>query len=74
MQAIANAREAPLSVITCPEFLRQGQALKDISSPERLVIGTKDIKAGKNLKNFIKALQSQKIQYTQIQKQQNFQS
>lgn len=54
IQTIAKEKKAPLLVITCPEFLRQGQALKDISAPERLVIGSRDPKAGKELEDFYK--------------------
>lgn len=55
MQAIAKEKAVPLFVITCPEFLRQGQALKDISFPERLVIGSRDLKTGKKLEKFYKS-------------------
>ena len=60
IQKIALEKKAPLFVITCPEFLRQGQALKDLSSPERLVIGSREIKAGKKLEEFYTKFSSPK--------------
>lgn len=46
---MALGKKAPLHVISCPEFLSQGQALKSLSSPERLVIGSRNKKAGEKL-------------------------
>ena len=43
-----------LSVIICPEFLREGQALQDLIEPERLVIGSKNKAEGKKLEEFYK--------------------
>ena len=42
------------TLIICPEFLREGQALQDLMSPERLVIGTKNKPAGKKLEELYK--------------------
>ena len=65
IQDIALEKKAPLFVITCPEFLRQGQALKDIASPERLVIGTRDRKAGQKIEELYKQFSKpQKVIYT----------
>lgn len=58
-------KNVPLHVITCPEFLRQGQALSDLSAPERLVIGSRDQKAGKKLEELYKQFSKpQKVIYT----------
>ncbi len=46
--------KAGIAVVTCPEFLRQGQALKDLASPERLVIGARDIPTGEKLEGLYK--------------------
>jgi len=43
-----------LSVVVCPEFLREGQALQDLSQPERIVIGSKNKKAALKLESFYK--------------------
>ena len=43
-----------ISVIVCPEFLREGQALQDLSEPERIVIGSKNKEAGRELEKFYK--------------------
>ena len=45
-------KKAP--VISCPEFLREGQALSDILKPERLVIGARDRQAGQKLAKLYK--------------------
>ena len=56
---------APLHVITCPEFLRQGQALKDLSAPERLVIGARNRNAGEKIEELYKRFsQPKKVIYT----------
>ena len=39
------------SVVANPEFLREGEAIRDFYYPDRLVIGTDEIKANKILKN-----------------------
>ena len=51
---LAEKHKAPLHVLTCPEFLRQGEALHDISSPDRIVIGARDLKAAKKVEEFYK--------------------
>ena len=60
IQGIVSERQAPLSVISCPEFLRQGQALKDLLHPERLVIGSREFKAGEKLEEFYKKISQPK--------------
>ncbi len=60
IHSIAKERKAPLSVITCPEFLRQGQALKDMYSPERIVIGSRDLHIGKKLEALYKKFSNPK--------------
>ncbi|MDC0569599.1 UDP-glucose/GDP-mannose dehydrogenase family protein [Candidatus Pelagibacter sp.] len=39
------------SVVSNPEFLREGEAIRDFTYPDRVVIGTNDKKASKILKN-----------------------
>ena len=54
-----------ISAVICPEFLREGQAIQDLSRPERVVIGAKDISAGKKLEAFYKTFcRAEKIIHT----------
>ena len=39
------------AVVSNPEFLREGEAIRDFTYPDRVVIGTKNKKANKILKN-----------------------
>ncbi len=53
------------SVISNPEFLREGEAIRDFSYPDRVVIGTNDKKAGKIMKNLYSPLISKGASYLQ---------
>ena len=39
------------SVVSNPEFLREGEAIRDFTYPDRVVIGSNDLKSNKVLKN-----------------------
>ena len=53
-QSIANDFKAALRVLVCPEFLRQGSALRDLFQAERLVIGAQNPSDGKRLEALYK--------------------
>ena len=44
------------SVVSNPEFLREGEAIRDFTYPDRIVIGTNDIKSNKILRNLYSPL------------------
>jgi UDPglucose 6-dehydrogenase len=51
------------SVVSNPEFLREGEAIRDFSFPDRIVIGTSNKKANKVLKNLYSPLISKGAKY-----------
>jgi len=51
------------SVVSNPEFLREGEALRDFIYPDRVVIGTNDNKSNKILKNLYSPLISKGAKY-----------
>jgi UDPglucose 6-dehydrogenase len=51
------------SVVSNPEFLREGDAIRDFTYPDRIVIGTKDKKSNKILKNLYSPLISKGAKY-----------
>ena len=51
------------SVVSNPEFLREGEGIRDFIYPDRIVIGTKDTKANKILKNLYSPLISKGAKY-----------
>ncbi|MDC3355366.1 UDP-glucose/GDP-mannose dehydrogenase family protein [Candidatus Pelagibacter sp.] len=51
------------SVVSNPEFLREGEAIRDFTYPDRVVIGTKDKKSNKILKNLYSPLISKGAKY-----------
>ena len=51
------------SVVSNPEFLREGEAIRDFIYPDRVVIGTNDKKSGKILKNLYSPLISKGAKY-----------
>ncbi|WP_440916358.1 UDP-glucose dehydrogenase family protein [Candidatus Pelagibacter sp.] len=53
------------SVVSNPEFLREGEAIRDFVYPDRVVIGTNDKKAGRILKNLYTPLISKGASYLQ---------
>ncbi len=51
------------AVVSNPEFLREGEAIRDFIFPDRIVIGTNDKKSNKVLKNLYSPLISKGAQY-----------
>ena len=51
------------SVVSNPEFLREGDAIRDFIYPDRVVIGTNDKKSNKVLKNLYSPLISKGAKY-----------
>ena len=51
------------SVVSNPEFLREGEAIRDFIYPDRIVIGTNDKKTNKILKNLYAPLISKGAKY-----------
>ena len=51
------------SVVSNPEFLREGDAIRDFSYPDRVVIGTDDKKTNKILRNLYSPLISKGAKY-----------
>jgi len=51
------------SVVSNPEFLREGEAIRDFIYPDRVVIGTKDSRSNKILKNLYSPLISKGAKY-----------
>jgi len=51
------------SVVSNPEFLREGEAIRDFTYPDRIVTGTKDKKSNKILKNLYSPLISKGAKY-----------
>ena len=53
------------SVVSNPEFLREGEAIRDFNYPDRIVIGTNDKKAGRILRGLYSPLISKGASYLQ---------
>ena len=51
------------SVVSNPEFLREGDAVNDFFYPDRIVIGTSNVKSNKILKNLYSPLMSKGAKY-----------
>ena len=53
------------AVVSNPEFLREGEAIRDFTYPDRIVIGSNDKKSNRILKNLYAPLISKGSQYVQ---------
>ena len=54
------------SVVSNPEFLREGEAIRDFTYPDRVVIGSNDKKSNRVLKNLYNPLISKGAQYVNV--------
>ena len=43
-----------IAVVSCPEFLREGRAIRDLTHPQRVIIGSRDKKAVESLEELYK--------------------
>jgi UDPglucose 6-dehydrogenase len=53
-QAISENAKVDFAVVSNPEFLREGFAVDDFMKPDRVVIGTSEIRAKKTMENLYK--------------------
>jgi len=51
------------SVVSNPEFLREGEAIRDFTYPDRIIVGSNDKKSNKILRNLYSPLISKGAQY-----------
>ncbi len=58
-----KAKKNLFSVVSNPEFLREGEAIRDFIYPDRIVVGTDDKKANKTLKQLYAPLISKGAKY-----------
>jgi UDPglucose 6-dehydrogenase len=58
-----NVTKKLFSIVSNPEFLREGDAIRDFTYPDRIVIGTNDRKSNKILKNLYTPLISKGAKY-----------
>ena len=58
-----NNRTNKYSVVSNPEFLREGEAIRDFIYPDRIVIGSNDVKANRIMNNLYAPLISKGAQY-----------
>ena len=60
---LKKVKKKLFSVVSNPEFLREGEAIRDFNYPDRIVIGTKDKKSNKILKQLYSPLISKGAKY-----------
>ena len=58
-----NINKKLFSIVSNPEFLREGEAIRDFNFPDRVIIGTSDKKANKILKSLYSPLVSKGAKY-----------
>ena len=58
-----NNKDNRYSIVSNPEFLREGEAIRDFIYPDRIVIGSNDLKANRIMNNLYAPLISKGAQY-----------
>ena len=56
------------SVVSNPEFLREGEAIRDFTYPDRIIVGSNDIRSNRVLKNLYAPLISKGAQYVHTER------
>ena len=64
LQGLADRAGVPLHVVTCPEFLRQGQALHNIQNPDRIVIAGPSSEINKKVARIYRSFSSGSVIFT----------
>jgi UDPglucose 6-dehydrogenase len=60
-QIISKNTKHKVSVVSNPEFLREGSAINDFFKPDRIIIGSKDEKAAKTISELYKPLDTEML-------------
>ena len=60
---LKNNNKNKFAVVSNPEFLREGEAIRDFTYPDRIVVGSNDKKSNRILKNLYNPLISKGAQY-----------
>ena len=63
MKIISKKTLKKFSIVSNPEFLREGEAIRDFTYPDRIVVGSNDKKSNRILKNLYNPLISKGAQY-----------
>ena len=56
------------SVVSNPEFLREGEGIRDFTYPDRIIVGSNDIRSNRVLKNLYAPLISKGAQYVHTER------
>ncbi len=64
LNLIVQKHTQKISIITCPEFLRQGYAIQDIKKGDRLVIGSQNPIATKKVESIYKSFYTGQVIHT----------
>ena len=64
LQGLADRAGVPLHIVTCPEFLRQGQALHNIQNPDRIVIAGSSSQVNKTVAGIYRSFSRGPVLFT----------